>query len=145
LRDFHHLLETTFAHNLAENGTVIASNQRGNDSRFSGQNVVSGKPDAYWATDDGITNGELVIEMPAPVTFTIVRLREFLPLGQRVEAFALDQWQNGAWVQFGTGTSVGNCRLVRCPPITTTRVRLRILKSPVSPAIAELGLFAGSP
>ena len=114
------------------------------DARFSAQNVPAGKPDAYWAADDGVTNAQLVIELPQPVTFGMVRLREFIPLGQRVEAFALDQWHDGDWVEFATGTSIGHCRLVRHEPITTDKIRLRIVKSPVCPALAEIGLFAES-
>jgi alpha-L-fucosidase len=71
-----------------------------------------------------------------------VRLREFLPLGQRVDAFALDAWRNGAWKEFHRGTGIGACRLVRGKMITTTKVRLRIINSPVGPALAEFGLFA---
>jgi alpha-L-fucosidase len=63
-------------------------------------------------------------------------------LGQRVEAFALDQWQNGSWQEFARGTSIGNRRLIRGKTITTEKVRLRITRAPACPAIAEVGLFA---
>jgi alpha-L-fucosidase len=79
------------------------------------------------------------------VTFNVVRLREYLPLGQRIEGFALDQWNDGQWVEFANGTSIGNCRLVRGAAITTDRIRLRITKSPVCPALSELGLFDEKP
>jgi alpha-L-fucosidase len=72
----------------------------------------------------------------------VVRLREYLPLGQRVEAFGIDVWENGHWREYANGTSIGNCRLVRGRPVTTAKVRLRITKAPVCPAISELGLFA---
>jgi alpha-L-fucosidase len=75
----------------------------------------------------------------------VVRLREYLPLGQRVESFALDQWKAGRWLEFAAGTSIGNCRLIRGRPVTTDKVRLRILKAPVCPAISELSLFAEKP
>jgi alpha-L-fucosidase len=65
-----------------------------------------------------------------------------LPLGQRIEAFALDQWQEGAWTEFAKGTSIGNERLVRGKAITTQKVRLRITQAPVCPALAEFGLYA---
>jgi alpha-L-fucosidase len=59
-----------------------------------------------------------------------------------VEAFALDIWTDDKWEQFATGTSIGNCKLVRAKPVTTTKVRLRITQSPVCPAISEFSLFA---
>jgi alpha-L-fucosidase len=71
-----------------------------------------------------------------------VRLREYLPLGQRVESFALDTWNGGGWEEFYSGTAIGNQRLVRTRYLTTSKVRLRITGAPVCPAISELGLFA---
>jgi alpha-L-fucosidase len=84
----------------------------------------------------------LVLDLGRKVTFNVVRIREHLPLGQRVEAFALDQWQDGQWKEFASGTSIGNCRLLRSKPLTTSKIRLRITQASVCPAIAELGLFA---
>jgi alpha-L-fucosidase len=82
-----------------------------------------------------------VLDLGHPITFNVVRLREYLPLGQRIDAFALDQWRDNQWTQFATGTSIGNCRLVRCAPITTDKVRVRITQAPVCPALSEVGLF----
>jgi alpha-L-fucosidase len=63
----------------------------------------------------------------------------------KVEGFALDRWQDGRWVEFASGTSIGNCRLVRGKPMTTSRVRLRITQAPVCPAISERTLFMEKP
>ena len=96
--------------------------------------------DTYWATDDGVTTPELVLDLGEPVTFDVVSLREYLPLGQRVEGWALDAWQDGSFRELARGTSIGSRRLWRGDPVTTSRVRLRITQSPVAPAIAELAL-----
>ena len=81
--------------------------------------------------------------MGKDVRFNVIRLRENIKLGQRIEAFALDKWQDGSWQEIATGTSIGSCRLIRLPAsITTSRVRLRITKSPVCPALSDFGLFA---
>ena len=142
LREFRKILNATFKHNLAQNAEATASNVRGNGAQFAAKNVIVDQPDKYWATDDNVTNANLVLTFKNPVAFNVVRLREFLPLGQRVEAFALDAWQNGQWTEFAIGTSIGNCRLVRGQKITTDKVRLRITQSPVCPAISEFGIFA---
>jgi alpha-L-fucosidase len=139
---FRALLDSVFAHDLARDAKASASNVRGGDAHFAPENVLDNQRDTYWSTDDGVTNAELVVEFKQPVTFNIVRLREFLPLGQRVEEFALDQWQDSGWVEFATGTSIGNCRLVATKPVTTGKVRLRLVKAPVCPAITELSLFS---
>jgi len=82
-----------------------------------------------------------VLDLGKTVTFNVVRLREDITLGQRVEAFALDQWKDGQWVEFANGTSIGQCRLTRGAKVTTNKVRLRITQSAASPAISEFSLF----
>jgi len=142
LREFRRLLDATFSKDLARSARVSASNVRGGDKRFAPENVIDRRRDTYWATDDQVKTPELILDLGRDVTFTVVRLREHLPLGQRVEAFALDEWRDGQWKEFSVGTSIGNSRLVRGNPVTTSKVRLRITQAPVCPAIAELALFA---
>jgi alpha-L-fucosidase len=143
LQEFRRILDATFAKNLAAGAKLTASNTRGNGAKeFAPENALDGDRSSYWATDDAVTTPELVLELGQPATFNVVDLRECLPLGQRVEAFALDQWKDGQWQEFAKGTSIGNRRLVRAAPITTPQVRLRITKAAAGPALAELGLYA---
>jgi alpha-L-fucosidase len=142
LREFRRSVDATFTRDFARGARASANSARGNDLRFSPANVVDGRRDTYWSTPDQATTPELVLDLNREVTFNVVRLREFLPLGQRVEAFALDTWRDGQWQEFTHGTSIGNCRLIRGASVTTSKVRLRVTKAPVCPAIAELGLFA---
>lgn len=141
LRDCRKILDATFATDLAQTATATADSTRGNDRQFAPGNVIDGKRDTYWATDDSVTTGELILDLGKPVTFNVVRIRECLPLGQRVDSFALDAWQDGKWTEFAAATSIGNQRLVQTPTITTPKVRLRITKAAACPAISELGLF----
>ena len=118
----------------------MASNTRGKDPRFAASHVLDGKGDTYWATDDGVKTPNLVLELGKPTAFNVVSIREYLPLGVRVDDWALDSWQDGEWVRFAKGTAIGSCRLVRAPEITTTRVRLRISRAAACPAIREFAL-----
>jgi alpha-L-fucosidase len=142
LREFRRQLDAVFSKNLAAGAKATASDVRGNDNYYAAKNALSGNGKKYWSTDDSVTLPELVLDLRKPTTFNVVSLREYLPLGQRVDAFALDQWQAGRWVQFAAGTSIGGRRLIRSDFITTRKVRLRITQSPVCPAISEIGLFA---
>jgi alpha-L-fucosidase len=142
LQEFHHILQTTFEKNLAKEAQFKASNIRGQAKQFAPENLVLAAHTNYWATDDGITAPDLILEFAQPITFNVVSLREFLPLGQRVEAFSIDQWKNGQWIEFAKGTSIGNHRLLRSDPVTTDKVRLRITQASVCPALAEFGLFS---
>jgi alpha-L-fucosidase len=144
LREFRRVLDATFATDLAKGAKPTASNVRGGDAdQFGPQRLTDGDRDTYWATDDGTTTPEVVLDFGRPVTFNVVSLREFLPLGQRVEAFALDRWtDDGTWAEFARGTSIGNRKLVRGKPVTTARVPLRDTQAPACPAVAQFALFA---
>lgn len=143
LREWRRILDATFATDFARNARVTASNTRGNDPGFAPAHVIDGRRDTYWATDDDVRTPELVLDLGRPATFNVVRVREYLPLGQRVDSIALDRWENDRWVEFAGATGIGAQRLIRLSEkITTDRVRLRVTGSPVCPAISELGLFA---
>ncbi len=139
--EFGSIIRKTFAKDIAKGATVTASETRGNDPRYSPSNVVKGGRNSYWCTDDGVTTATLTLKLKKPTTFNVVRIMEYIPLGQRVEAFSLDYEQDGKWTEFASGTSVGYQRLLRVPEITADAVRLRITKSAASPVISDIGLF----
>jgi len=141
LKEFGARLDALFACNLAAGATITASNVRGGDARFVPANVLDGKRDTYWSTDDGVKTPELVLRLNKPVTFNVVALREYLPLGQRIEGIAIDAKVNGVWKLIGQATSIGACRLLRVPKTMASEVRLRITAAPVCPALAEFGLY----
>ena len=103
--------------------------------------MIDGNRDTYWATDDGVTTADLVLDLGKPVTFNVVGVREYLPLGQRVDSIAVDYWDDGKWTELATATSIGNQRLLQTRTVTTPKVRLRITKAAACPAISEFGLF----
>lgn len=143
LRALRRTLDATFDRDLAAGARASASAVRANgaDPRFAAANVLDGRRDTYWATDDPVTTPQLTLDFGRSITFNVVRLREHLPVGQRVEAFALDAWQDAGWVEYAAATSIGNLRLVRGAPVTTSKLRLRITRAPVCPAISEVAVF----
>jgi alpha-L-fucosidase len=142
LHEFGAIVRQSFAKNYAAGAKLNASNVRGRLREFDARNMLDPHRYSYWATDDGVTTPEVTMELEAPAKFNLIRLRENIRLGQRVEAFAVDQWKDGAWAVLGEATSIGACRIVKLEqPVAAGRVRLRILKSPVSPAISEFGIF----
>ncbi len=143
LAEFGATLAKTFSVNLAKGAKIRASNVRGKNKEFAPQNLLDENRYSYWATSDNVTTPEIEFSLKAPATFDVIQLRENIKLGQRVEGFAIDAWQNGAWQELATGTSIGANRLVRLPAkVTTTKVRLRITKSPACVALSDFGLFA---
>ncbi|GAA3986853.1 alpha-L-fucosidase [Mucilaginibacter dorajii] len=143
LTEFGNLLKQTFALNLAKGATLTASNVRGgNKAQFGPQMLLDNDRYSYWATDDKVTTPEVTIDLHTPKTFNVIRLRENIKLGQRIEAVELDAWMNGKWQQIGAATSIGGNRLIRLTQnITASKLRLRVTKSPVCIALSDFGLF----
>jgi alpha-L-fucosidase len=141
LRGFRQRLDEIFAQDLARQAQCTASNTRGQSPQFDPNHVIDGDPESYWATDDEIQTPELILEFAQPVTFNVVSLREYLPLGQCVDRFAVDFDDGGSWREWCSAAAIGARRLMRGQAATTSRVRLRIVESPVCPAISEWGLF----
>jgi alpha-L-fucosidase len=139
LSGFGQALRNAFGRDLAQGAKIRASNAR---PGFRPENLLDGRPDTFWACDDAVKDAEVILHLPSPVRFNVIRVREYIPLGQRVEAIAVDTWAAGEWRQVADGTSVGNCRLMRTPgDVTASRVRLRVTKSPVCPVLSEFALF----
>jgi alpha-L-fucosidase len=142
LRGYRRLRDRTFAVDQAREATTVTGIAQASVERFPPPNVIDGNHDTYWYAGDGITMPELVLKFDRPIRFGVAGLREYLPLGQRIEGFAMDTWQDDDWHEIAHGTSVGNLRLLRVVCSPTQKIRLRITQAPVCPAIAELSLFA---
>jgi alpha-L-fucosidase len=139
LREFRRLLDETFANNLADGATVTADAIREGD--FSPAHILDGRQDTFWAAPDGMINAELVFELASPTQFDVIQIGEYIPLGQRLESFGADAWQDADWKPIATGTSVGYKKLIRLDtPVETAKVRLR-LHAPVPPTLAHFGLY----
>jgi hypothetical protein len=52
-----------------------------------------------------------------------------------------EAWVDGAWKEITRATSVGSARILQFPVVKTNKVRVRITKSAVPPAISEIGVF----
>jgi alpha-L-fucosidase len=142
LRSFGELLRATFAVNLAAGAKATASNVRGGSSRFDPRHMLDGDRTTCWTTDDGAPSPEVVFDLGRPVTFNVIRLRENIALGQRVDAVTLDAGDGDTWTPIAAATSIGSCRLIRTArDITARRIRLRIERAAACPALAEFGLF----
>jgi alpha-L-fucosidase len=122
---------------------VKASNVRGNAKEYRAEILLDGNRSTYWATEDAAKTADVVMEFKQPVEFNVVRLREAIRLGERVDAFAVDVWKDGAWVEAARGTSIGACRLVRLGQmVSSPRVRVRVIEASACPALSEAGVFA---
>jgi alpha-L-fucosidase len=144
LSAFGQRMRGMFRENIAAHAMATASNERA--SGFSASNLIDGRPSTFWSTDDAVTAAEVTLKFQQRATIQLIRLREHIALGQRVDSFALDSWQDSNWQILFEGTSIGPCRLI---PLTTAlitdKIRLRITAAQASPTIEEFSVFAGVP
>ena len=143
MAEFGTILQKTFATNLAAGAKIKASNTRGKSTLFAADKLIDQDRYSYWATDDSVHSAELLFQLKAKQKFNVIRLRENIKLGQRIEALAVDAWIDNNWKEIAKATSIGGNRLIRLnAAIETNQVRLRILQSPVCIALSDFGLFA---
>lgn len=142
LEGFGEKVAQTFAVNYADNARLTASNIRnGREKPYGPANVLDDDRYSYWATDDDVTNPELVIELDGEQTFDLIRLRENIKLGQRLDSVWVDVWENDAWYPLTMATSIGSSRIIPLQnPVTVTKLRLRLF-APVAPTLSDFGLF----
>jgi len=80
--------------------------------------------------------------MGKDVTSNVIRVRENIKLGQRIEQFGLDSWQDGTWRPPTERASVGACRWTRINhEVSATKAQPRIIRRPVCPALSDFGHF----
>ncbi len=147
LEIFGNSLRALFAVNLAQGGQASASNVRAWQERpgqahpYAACNVLDGDRYTYWATDDSVTNATLTVVLPVQAEFNVVRIREDIRLGHRVDGFAVDVLRDGAWQEYACGRSIGACRLIRGPKVKSDRARLRVTSAAACPCVSDFGLF----
>lgn len=142
LKGFGRKLTETFATNLAAGAQFEASNVRNEHiGHFGPDNLLDDDRYSYWATDDDETSPELVVDLGSSKTFDLIRLRENVKLGQRLDSVWVDTWEEGIWTPLACATSIGASRIIPLEkPITAQRLRLRLF-APVAVALSDFGLF----
>ena len=143
LKAFGEYRRATFTKNLAARAKTIASNTRGDRRMYGPANLVDGRDDTVWATDDGVKTPQVTIELAHRASFNVIRIREAIRFGQRIDALAVDRWEAKSWQPVASATSIGPCRLIRlAQPVTASRLRLRVTNASASPILSEFALFA---
>ncbi len=134
-------LKADFAHNLAKNAKVKASNVRGNASTFSVKNVIDKSNESYWTTDDEITSASLTIDLGEPTDFNRFLVQEYIRLGQRIKAFTLEALIDDEWKELAKETTIGYKRILRLPTVKATKVRFTITDAKSCPIISNIELY----
>lgn len=139
LAGFGRIVSASFEHNLLQSAQVQSAQTRGND--FSTELLKDENRKTYWASADNQNNPEITIRWDKDQTFDLIRLREFIQLGQRIDKLEIQTLSSSGWVNQAEATTVGACRIIQLSaPVTTKAVRIRF-SSPVAVTISELGIY----
>src|SRR3954454_9252744 len=81
-------------------------------------------------------------QIDQPVTFNVIRLREDIRQGQRIDAVAIEKQVRDGWVEVASATSDGPRRLIRlAQPVQAAKLRARVTQSSAPPLLSEFALF----
>jgi alpha-L-fucosidase len=145
LASFGEYRDATFAHNLLARAKASSAQVRGNDRAYGPAHLLDGREETFWAANDDARVAEAVFDLPRAATFHVIRIREAIRFGQRIDAVAVDRWNAGGWEPVAAATSIGPRRLIRLPnPLTAQRLRLRVTQASASPVLTEFAVFRES-
>lgn len=135
LVEFRHALDTIFAHNLAKKATVWCNGQKT-------RKLTDGSFDTYFPNDSNLV--EIRLHFRRPVTFNRLLLQEYIPEGQRAEAFSVSvrQKDENTLRTIACETTIGYKRIAILP-LQTDIVELvvKVRSSMAPPLINAIGLY----
>jgi alpha-L-fucosidase len=136
---FRELREKEFRTDLALGKKVKASGNRGRE--YNASNVNDGNTKTYWTTRDGITNGELIIDLGTETEVNRILLQEYIRLGQRVREYKVVALAEGKWITVIDGTTIGYKVIRKFPVVKASKVKIIISKSKASPVISNIEIY----
>lgn len=139
---------------LEQDGVQVYANEvLNNDIKFKPSNVFDGNDNTYWTANDGSKEVSLRFDFGKKVTFDTVVIEEAIQFGQRVEAFKIMyKNDNGEWVTFSQGTTVGGKRVALENAITTDEMIIylqgmtdNVTGKVGTPVISHVGVYKATP
>jgi alpha-L-fucosidase len=127
---------------LAAGKTATASNVFQNSPEHGPGKAFDDDPGTRWATDYGVKQAWLEVDLGKPTTFASVAINEAY---DRVRQFELQYKDGDTWKTFLSGTRIGAKFTQDFAPVTTRYVRLNILEATDGPTIWEFQLMAPKP
>ena len=132
-------IDEDFAHDLAQNSRIAASNERGKG--FEIENVLDGKKETYWASEDGMIENTITLDFGKPTWINRFLAQEHIALGQRIKSFKLEAETDAGWKEIYNGTTVGIKRILRFDDVEASKLRFTILDAKASPTVSRIGVF----
>ncbi len=124
---------------LALGKEARASNVYRKMHTYGPDKALDDDPDTRWATDSGTHQAWVEVDLGKPTPIARAVIHE--AYAGRVREFELQAKEGDAWRTFARGTTIGERRILKFPPVTARIVRLNILKATEGPTIWEFQLF----
>ncbi len=134
-------IKADLANDLAAGKQIVASDTRGDSPKYKAGNATDNNPDTYWASNDGVIQASLTIDLKQPTAFNRILIQEYIPLGQRVKKFTVEALVNDKWESVADETTVGYKRILRLPTVTASQVRFTVNDAKACPLISNLQVF----
>ena len=144
--EWYHTIQAELKDNLLAGVKPKASDTRG--SNYKAVNVTDDSWDSYWATPDGVPTGTLTFPLPAGTQLNRVMIQEYIPLGQRVCAFAIEVEKEGVWSPVETSdtlSTVGYKRIVRFKTTQADALRISFTEAKGPLCINNVEAFLAPP
>ena len=144
--EWYHTIQAELKDNLLAGVKPKASDTRG--SNYKAVNVTDDSWDSYWATSDGVTTGTLTFPLPAGTQLNRVMIQEYIPLGQRGCAFAIEVEKEGVWSPVETSdtlSTVGYKRIVRFKTTQADALRISFTEAKGPLCINNVEAFLAPP
>jgi alpha-L-fucosidase len=124
---------------VASGKKARASNVYRSMRQYGPDKAFDDDPDTRWATDTGTATAWLEVDLGQAVTIDRARISE--AYAGRVQQFELQVKEADAWRTVAKGTTLGEHRELKFPPVAARVVRLNILNATEGPTIWEFQLF----
>ncbi|NTV46992.1 MAG: discoidin domain-containing protein, partial [Chlorobiales bacterium] len=103
------------------------------------EKALDDNPETRWATDAGVSDASLEVDLGAPTKIGRVAIVEAIP---RVEEFVIEAFVDGAWKPVLKGKHIGDAYEKTFDPVTASKVRLHILRATDGPTFYEFQVFS---
>ena len=138
LAGFRVLLDELYSRNFASGAQAESSSSwKGHGA----EQVLDRKRTTYWVAAPEDKHPCVVLKLPEPAAFDVIRLAEPIQLGQRVRKFRVEVRENGQWSKWTEGASIGARVLLKGRPVTADGVRVVLEQSRAVPALCEVSLW----
>ena len=140
LMKFGKAISNTFQTNLLTS-QMTASVGAVRGAGFEAANVLDENYDTYWTMTDGQTTGTITVDLGKDVELDVIRLQEYIPLGQRIGGWKAEVEVYGSWREFGSGQTIGYQRLIKGTLLPVRKIRLTITSAQAVPLINSIEAY----